>query len=171
MTIALSLFDPSRQYDAQKKFDCGNAVINKFVYDSLKGQVKKGFSTAYVLTDSSAKDRFVGFYTIAQHRMSLKDLSALQLGSLPSSVPCTRLIMLGVDKGHQGKQLGMKLMKHALETTKVVARSIASVGLYLDADAAALSFYERLGFTLLEGDKSPAPSPMFLPLSAIPDAH
>ena len=79
--------------------------------------------------------------------------------------------MLGVDKGHQGKQLGMKLMKHALETTKVVARSIASVGLYLDADAAALSFYERLGFTLLEGDKSPAPSPMFLPLSAIPDAH
>ena len=36
-----------------------------------------------------------------------------------------------------------------------------------DIDASALGFYRKLGFTLLEGDKSPAPSPMFVPLSAI----
>jgi len=167
MTIELSLYDPALTYAGQKQFDCGHAVINSFVHNSLKSQVKKSLSVAYVLTDTANEDRFAGFYTIAQHMIDVSSLSALQLGSLPRKIPCSRLVMLGVDKRYQGQQLGSRLLKHALLVTQSVAKQIGSFGMYLDADPLAVSFYQKLGFTLLVGDKTPEPSPMFLPFSAI----
>ena len=163
----LSLYDPTLTYAGQKQFDCDHAAINAFVHNSLKAQVKKNLSVAYVLTDAAHSDRFVGFYTIAQHMIDVTALSALQLGSLPRKIPCSRLVMLGVDKHCKGQQLGSKLMKHALKLTQLIAKQIGSFGMYLDADPQALRFYQKLGFTLLVDDKTPEPSPMFLPLSAI----
>jgi GNAT superfamily N-acetyltransferase len=167
MTVELSLFDPALTYTGQKQFDCDHKVINAFVHQSLKPQVKKSLSVAYVLTDASQDNRFVGFYTIAQHTIDVSSLSVMQLGSLPRRIPCSRLAMLGVDKHYKGQQLGSKLMKHALLLTQQVAKQIGSFGMYLDADPLAVKFYQKLGFTLLEGDKSPEPSPMFVPFSAI----
>ena len=167
MTVELSLYNPALTYNRQKQFDCGHAAINAFVHNSLKPQVKKNLSAAYVLTDRADADRFVGFYTIAQHMIDVSALSALQLGSLPRKIPCSRLVMLGVDKHCKGQQLGSKLMKHALQLTQQIATQIGSIGMYLDADASAVGFYQKLGFTLLVGDKMPEASPMFLPLSAI----
>ena len=165
MTVELSLYDPALTYTGQKQFDCGHAAINAFVRNSLKPQVKKNLSVAYVLTDAAHSDGFVGFYTIAQHMIDVSTLSAMQLGSLPRKIPCSRLVMLGVDQRYKGQQLGSKLMQHALQLTRQVARQIGSFGLYLDADPLAVGFYQRLGFTLLEGDRTPEPSPMFLPLT------
>ena len=167
MTVELSLYDPQLTYTGQKHFDCDHAVINTFVRNSLKPQVKKNLNVAYVLTDDDHANRFVGFYTIAQHMINVSSLSALALGSLPHKIPCSRLVMLGVDKQYKGQQLGSKLTKHALLLTQQVAKQIGSFGMYLDADSQAVNFYQKLGFRLLEGEKSPAPSPMFLPLSAL----
>jgi GNAT superfamily N-acetyltransferase len=167
MSLQISLYDPARSYIGQKQFDCGNASINSFVHNSLKPQVKKSLSVAYVITDSEYDDRFAGFYTLAQHMIDVAALSALALGSLPRKIPCSRLIMLGIDQRYQGQQLGSRIMKHALLLTQSIAKQIGSYGLYLDADAKAMAFYQKLGFALLEGDLSPEPSPMFLPISAI----
>lgn len=165
--IELSLFNPAQSYGNLKRFDCGHSVINAFVRNSLKSQVKNSLSVAYVLTDSSQEHRFVGFYTITQHAIDLSMLSALSLGSLPRKIPCSRLVMLGVDKDYKGLQLGSKLMKHALLLTQSVAKQIGSFGLYLDADPLAVGFYQKLGFRLLQDDLSPEPSPMFLPVESI----
>ena len=167
MTVELSLYDPKLTYTGQKQFDCGHAAINAFVHNSLKPQVRKSLSVAYVLTDAAQQNQFVGFYTIAQHMIDVSALSTMQVGSLPRKIPCSRLVMLGVDSQCKGQQLGSKLMKHALHLTREVAKQIGSFGMYLDADPLALSFYQKLGFTLLVGDKSLEPSPMFLPISAI----
>ena len=168
MTVELSLYDPTLTYPGQKQFDCGHAAINAFVHNSLKPQVKKCLSVAYVLTDSAHADRFTGFYTVAQHMIDVSTLSALQLGSLPHKIPCSRLVMLGIDNRYKGQQLGARLMKHALRLTHQVSAQIGGFGLYLDADPAAVLFYEKLGFKLLMGDQTPKPSPMFLPLAALP---
>jgi GNAT superfamily N-acetyltransferase len=168
MSIVISVYDPSITYAEQKKFDCGNAVINAFVRGSLKQQVRRGLCVAHVLTDTANADRFVGFYTITQFNIDVSLLSVMTPGSLPSSVPCSRVVMLGVDKAYQKKKLGARLMKHALSTAKSVAALAGSFGVYLDADPAAFSFYVALGFVALEGNKSPDSSPMFLPITAIP---
>lgn len=167
MSIEISLFDPAKTYAGRKHFDCEHAVINKFVHDSLASQVKRQLSVAYVLTDSDQHDRFVGFFTIANHAIDMSALSALQLGSLPRTIPCARLIMLGVDKAYQGQSLGRRLMKQALVITKQSSTQMGCYGLYLDADAAAVGFYRKLGFLWLEGDKSPKSSPMFIAVRSI----
>lgn len=172
MSFIIARFDPAAKYDGFKEFDCGHAVINKFVKSSLKKQVQQGVSVAYALLEETQNegqpDRFAGFYTIANHSMPLGDLSALQLGSLPKVIPSVRLIMLGVHQADAGKSLGRQLMNHALDLTQASAKIIGCFGMYLDADAGAVPFYQKLGFQLLAGDLSPAPSPMFIPLSAIP---
>ena len=170
MTIVLSIFDPEKIYLDQKKFNCGNEKIDKFVRDSLKAQVRKGLSVAYVLTDLSQKDKFVGFFTLAQHSIDVSALSVLQLGSLPRHIPCSRLIMLGVDLAYIDKGLGRQLMRQAFVATKALSKVAGCYGMYLDADPAprTLSFYENLGFVFLEGNKSPADSSMFIPITSIP---
>ena len=168
MTFTLSALDPLQTYQDQKRFECGNPVIDKFVRNDIKTNVKKRLSVAHVLLDSAENNRFVGFYTLAQHQISLDALSALELGSMPRLLPCTRLVMLGVASTYQKQKLGLKLMKHALQITKEISKTgIGGVGLYLDADIAAVGFYQSLGFALLE-DKRPQPSPMFLHLDSIP---
>ena len=168
MTIEFSQYDPTFSYPGHKKFDCEDEDINKFVRDSLKLQVRKGLSIGYVLTDPAQGNRFVGFFTISQHSIALPLLQSLALGSLPRQIPCTRLIMLGVDKDYKGQNLGKQLMKEAFVATRRAAQSVGSFGIYLDADTKAVSFYQKLGFALLQGNLSPAPSPMFLPMNGIP---
>lgn len=167
MNIKIALYNPEQSYTDQKNFNCGNAIINKYVHENLKKQTKQNLCVAYVLIDVDNNNKFVGFYTLAQHSIGLSSLSLLQLGSLPRIIPCTRLVMLGVDVLYQGKSLGKRLMLEALMTTKSVANQIGSYGMYLDGDSKAIGFYQRLGFILLEGDKSPDPSPMFLTLAKI----
>lgn len=167
MSVELSIFDPTRTYVGRKQFDCEHDIISKFVHESLPSQVKKKLSVAYVLTDSDHEDRFVGFFTIAHHAISAASLSNLQLGSLPRSIPCARLVMLGIDKSYKGQDLGRRLLKQALVLTKLASNQMGCFGLYLDADTKAVGFYLKLGFVLLEGDKRPEPSPMFIPVASI----
>ena len=168
MSIEFSLFDPSKTYVERKQFDCEHSVINKFAHDSLVSQVKRQLSVAYVLTDSEQNHRFVGFFTLAHHAINASMLTTLQLGSLPRQIPCARLIMLGVDRAYKGHDLGRRLMKQALVITRQSSTQLGCYGLYLDADPAAVGFYRKLGFLLLEGDKSPESSPMFMAVMSIP---
>ncbi|QEI08827.1 GNAT family N-acetyltransferase [Pigmentiphaga aceris] len=170
MSFEIARFDPSASYTGFRQFDCGHRQINKFVQDSLKKQVKQGLSVAYAVLEADAlqgaPDRFAGFYTISNHLIAATAISALQLGSLPKTIPCVRLTMLGINLGDAKKGLGTQLIAHALDVTKANAANIGCFGMYLDADAGAIPFYQKLGFHLLNGDCSPAPSPMFITLSA-----
>ncbi len=167
MTVEFSRLDPGKVYSGRKQFDCGHSRINKFVRDSLIPQVSKHLSVAYVLTDPEKDDRLAGFFTVANHSIEASLLSEMQLGSLPRRIPCVRLIMLGIDKHYQGQDFGRRLMKQAFVITKAASSQIGCYGLYRDADAGALGFYSTLGFSLLEGNKSPDASPMFIPIQSI----
>lgn len=170
MGWVIARFDPSINYLGLKQFDCQHHLINQFVKNSLKKQVKQGLSVAYALleeSDTGEPDRFAGFYTIASHAIPLSAMTRLQLGSLPKTIPCIRLIMLGINAADAKKGLGSQLMNHAFDVVKASATTVGCYGLYLDADAGAVAFYKKLGFVLLEDDQSPNPSPMFIPLSAI----
>jgi len=171
MSFVISRFDPLAKYAGFNQFDCQHHRINKFVKDSLKKQVKQGLSVAYAIleeSENSGVDRFVGFYTIVSHSIPLSSVTSIQLGSLPRIIPCIRLIMLGINVEDANKGLGSQLMNHAFDVVKSSASSVGCYGLYLDADAGAVNFYKKLGFVLLDGDKTPEPSPMFITLSAIP---
>lgn len=169
MTFYVTRFDSNAQYKNFNQFSCNLAVIDKFVKSNLKKQVNQGVCVAYTVLEAATVkgelDRFVGFYTLANYSIPLDRLTNLALGNLPRIIPCVRLIMLGVNQEDKGNGLGKALLLHAFDTTKSLAKSSGCFGMYLDADPGALPVYLKLGFELLEGDKSPSPSPMFLPIS------
>lgn len=162
--MLLENFDPSKTYTRQKKFDCGNERINRFVHSSLKKQVRESLSRAAVLLDEEADDLFAGFYTLTSFTIEAPLLSELSSGRLPDQVPCVRLVMLGVDKHYQRQSLGRRLLQDAILRMIDAANSIGIYGLYLDADPPAVDFYLYLGFIFLAEPLPDQPAPMFLPI-------
>lgn len=162
MSLFIEPYDPRKTYPGQKRFDCEHELINKFVRDSLKQQVRKDLSKAYVLVDNDAGGLFVGFYTIGAFSIDAPLLQSLGGGSLPKSVSCLRLAMLGVEKSYKKRALGRGLLAHAIDNMISVSGKIGTYGLYLDADAGAVDFYEKHRFALLTERQDPNPTPMFL---------
>lgn len=146
----LEKYNPTTSYFQQKKFDCGNKLINKFVHGSLKKQVSRHFAQAYVLLDSEENERFSAFYTLTSFKLQGSELEIISQGSLPRDIPCVRLVMLGVNSSLQNKGLGRKLMSDALHRVHRASKEIGIYGLYLDAEPSAINFYLSLGFTRLD---------------------
>lgn len=168
MSFVIEPFDPNKKYSDYNNFSCGHSVIDRFVRSSLRNQVRQGLSIGYALLDTSQKDRFAGFFTIASHAIPMNQLSTLKLGSLPRTIPCVRLIMLAVNKSDAGAGLGSLMLNHAFDIAKMTSKFIGCYGMYLDADPNAIKFYEKIGFLLLEDDKSRTAFPMFILMGAIP---
>jgi len=103
-----------------------------------------------------------GFYTISSFAINADELEVLSKASLPSRIPCTRLIMLGVDKEYKKRGLGKLLMQSVILKSIQAAEKIGIYGLYLDADEDAFTFYSCLGFTALQEKKDSRPTPMFI---------
>ncbi len=146
----LEKYDPTTSYFQQKKFDCGNKLINKFVHGSLKKQVSRHFSQAYVLLDLDDNERFSAFYNLTSFKLQGSELDTISQGSLPRDIPCVRLVMLGVNTSLQNKGLGRKLMSDALHRVHRASKEIGIYGLYLDAEPSAINFYLSLGFNRLD---------------------
>ena len=171
MTVRISLDDPSQTYPGQKRFDCGNDAVNKFARDPLKAQVRKEVSALPTQPNRTAHESaiFVGFLIIAQSSVDVSLLAALKLGSLPKEIPSSRAIMLGVEVDYQKLQSRSAADEGGIPAfLNTVAKAIGSYGNFLDAEPGAIGFYQKLGFTLLQGDLTPQASPMSLPMSGIP---
>ncbi|MFK5893503.1 MAG: GNAT family N-acetyltransferase, partial [Pseudomonadota bacterium] len=112
--------------------------------------------------DTNDNDRFIGFYTLSSFAIEATKLKELSQGSLPSRIPCSRLIMLGVDKSYKGRGLGKKLMQSVILKTVMAAEQIGIYGLYLDADPDAYTFYSGLGFIALQKQVETKSTPMFM---------
>lgn len=160
-------YEPSKTYFQQKKFDCGNKIINKFVHASLKKQVNQHFSQAYVLLNTKVDDKFSAFYTLTSYKLEGNVLSRISSGSLPREIPCVRLVMLGVDLILQGQGIGRKMMSDAIHRVYKASKLIGVYGLYLDAEPAATDFYISLGFTRLDGGGVDDIAKMFLSINII----
>lgn len=163
----LEQYDANKSYFQQKKFDCGNKLINKFVSSSLKKQVSKNFSQAYVLLDQENDDCFSAFYTLASFKLIASDMDNLPSGGLPRDIPCVRLVMLGVKSDLQGQGIGKKLMSDAFHRVHRASKQIGIFGLYLDADPNASNFYLSLGFTRLDAGGVDEIAKMFLNIETI----
>ena len=161
-SFILEGYNPAKTYFQQKKFDCGNEVINRFVASGLKKQVRDNLSKCFVLLDQDNSDKFVGFYTLTSFAIDAPLLESMSRGRLPNKVPCTRMVMLGVDKAYQKRNLGLKLLVNAIDRTISASQHIGVLGLHLDADPPAVDFYLTHGFVALKDRRIEKSTPMFL---------
>jgi predicted N-acetyltransferase YhbS len=108
-------------------------------------------------------------------RLSLIDaLPAERRRLLPRyPLPVLRVARLAVSEQAQGQGVGQSLLRFALSLARRTATEIGCSGVVVDGKPEAREFYLAYGFeplSLVEGAllDRPEPTPMFLPLSAIP---
>lgn len=154
-------------YPGQKHFECGNAVIDKFVRASLKSSVRNGDCAAKAIVDRESGE-LVGVCTFTAYSLDKKKVSGVLQGSQPSELGVVRLVMLGVASKYQKKGYGEELLFEFLEHVKIIHEALPVKGVYLDADPAAVNFYTRLGFVELpEPPNAWGAIPMFLAIQHI----
>lgn len=154
-------------YPGNKKFDCGNEVINKYVRESLKKSVKDGNCAAKALINSQTGE-LIGVCTYSAYSLEKKKLAGVVAGSMPGEVGVVRLVMLGVATKEQKKGYGHDLLLEFFEQVKIIHAAIPVKGVYLDADPEAVNFYIRLGFVELnEPPNAFGAKPMFLAIQHI----
>lgn len=169
--IKLCTYKGLKSLNGAKNFESGNDVIDRFVRKkNLNSQGKAPGSTVFVLIDTNENDRLVGFCTLTSHSLSKDEFSNSNKNvGKTTSIPVVKLGMLGVDKYYQKKGLGRDLVLEALTRTKLVGEQIGCAGIFLQADAGAVSFYKNLGFSALdEADEKSGVVPMFLHVDGIP---
>ena len=161
--LRLVTFDTETTYKGIKTFECGNEMVNTFVHKSLKKRVKKHLSQAYVLL--TEEEKFVGFYTLDTFSISREIFELPDKPSgLPPMVPVIKLGMLGLDISLQKQGIGLRLLRDALLKVAKISKIAGCTGVYLLAEAEAVSFYEKLGFVPLS---LAVPLPMFLHIEKI----
>lgn len=165
--VMVCTYQADIQYPKQKKFDCGNVVINKYVQDSLKKNVRDGNCAAKALIDSESGE-LLGVCTYTAYSLLREKTLGVIHGSLPNDIGVVRLVMLGVIIDEQKKGYGLDLLLAFFEQVKVIHQALPMKGVYLDADPAAIAFYTRLGFIALnEPPNVFGAQPMFLAIQHI----
>ncbi len=164
---------PLRLEDDRSTFRSGNPDLDRFFARYAgQNQFRHHIGVTYVAVDDDAG--ISGYVTVAPSELSCTDLPDAARRRLPSyPLPVLRLARLAVDARIQKAGVGGELVRFVFVLARRMASELGCAGVVVDAKAEAVGFYERLGFFPLEvvaGESGhrPAPTPMFLPLSAIP---
>lgn len=158
--------------DDRDRFCSGHPDLDRF-FQRFAGQnqFRHHVGVTYIAVED---DAILGFVTVSPSEIEIDALPADRRRRLPRyPLPTLRLARLAVAQSAQGRGIGQALLRFALTLARRMADEIGCVGVVVDAKPEAQTFYLRYGFesvSAVEGvllDR-PEPTPMFLPLSAIP---
>lgn len=169
MSVTIRRLEPG---DDRDRFCSGHPDLDRFFHRFAgQNQFRHHVGVTYIAVE---EDAILGFVTVAPSEIEIDALPADRRRRLPRyPLPVLRLARLAVAQSAQGRRIGQALLRFALTLARRMADEIGCVGVVVDAKPEAQTFYRRYGFesvSAVEGvllDR-PEPTPMFLPLSAIP---
>lgn len=146
--------EPLSRQHARQEFITTHPALERFLRQQARQEMDKNVSVTYVLRPSDSM-RILGYYTLSASAIVLRDLPESFRKKLPHYplVPAILLGRLAIDSHCQGQGLGSKLLINALKRAYQTSRTIGAVAVVVDAlDQAAVSFYQKYGFTQEEDD-------------------
>lgn len=169
MSFRIRRLEPS---DDRRRFASGNPDLDRF-FQRFAGQnqFRHHLGVTYIAV---AEDRILGFVTVAPSEIEIDALTEERRRQLPRyPLPVLRVARLAVAEHVQGCGIGKALLRFALDLARRTAEEVGCIGVVVDAKPDAQAFYRHYGFEpfgVLEGAllDRPEPTPMFLPVSAIP---
>jgi GNAT superfamily N-acetyltransferase len=155
--------------DDRSKFSSGSVPLDRYFQQYAgQNQFRHRIGSNYVAVLDGA---IVGFATVSPAQIEGRKVSASLARRLPAyPIPVLRLARLATDRNHQGKGIGLQLLKYVLQLAVRVSQELGCVGILVDSKPEAIAFYARYGFTALLADDGvlrESPKPMFLPISSI----
>jgi ribosomal protein S18 acetylase RimI-like enzyme len=147
-------------------FFCGSESLDRYLKQQASQDVEKRVAAVFVLTSDGIT--IAGYYTLSQYSVAVGDLSPEVLRRIKPprypELPATMLGRLARSTGFKGRRLGELLLMDALKRALDHSRSIASVGVIVDAkDHRASLFYASYGFAELPEH----PNRLFMPMATI----
>ena len=140
----------------RKDFDCGKELLNDYLKNQVRQDVKRKLSACFVLADSETKV-IQGYYTLSNNSIPLSSFSEQIQNKLPKSyksIPTTLLGRLAIDKKYQGNGIGKILLIDALKRSYGISNEIGSFGIIVDPiDDEAKNFYQKYDFIELPDSK------------------
>ena len=169
MSVTIRRLEPG---DDRDRFCSGHPDLDRFFHRFAgQNQFRHHVGVTYIAVEDQA---ILGFVTVSPSEIEIDALPADRRRRLPRyPLPTLRLARLAVAQSAQGRGIGQAPLRFALTLARRMADEIGCVGVVVDAKPEAQTFYLRYGFesmSAIEGvllDR-PEPTPMFLPLSAIP---
>ncbi len=160
-----------RPSDDRAAFQSGDEDLDRFFHRYAgQNQFRHHLGVTYVSVDG---DRILGFATVAPRHVDIEELPERARKKLPRyPVPVLGLARLAVDESAQSMGLGGQLLRFVLALAAKMADEIGCAGVVVDANARAIDFYAKYGFTPFEAiegqsEMRPRPTAMWLPIQAI----
>lgn len=149
----------------KKEFTCGNAMLDNYLHQRAKQDMKRKLSACFILADEN--QRVKGYYTLSSTSVPRAILPDEVIKKLPASyhdLPATLPGRLAVDNAFKGQRIGETLLVDALlRSHEAAGGSAGSMAVIVDPiDANAEKFYTKYGFILL-----PASGKMFIPMETV----
>lgn len=144
----------------RKRFDCGDADLNRWFAQVAKQHKDKGVSSTFVAVDDRTSAQVLGFYSLSLAELINADLPLSHGKRLPAKVPVYRLGRLATAKAHQGRRIGEFLLFDAIDRVTRIAQEVSGAGLVVNAKPGAVGFYQPYGFEPMADH----PHHLFLPL-------
>lgn len=104
-------------------FECGVPELDAWLKRRALQNEASGASRTFVVT---ADGHVIGYYTLATGAVSHATATGRVRRNMPDPIPVMVLARLAVDRGHQGRGLGVALLKDALLRT-LQASQIAGI--------------------------------------------
>ena len=147
--MSLQIVELNPKLHDRGRFDCGSHDRNTYLQKFANQHRKSGFSTTFVLTDSSDSAGIIGFYSMSASQIDLRNIPQQARQKLPRiPIPAARAGQLAVSIEHQGQGLGAQLLQHAVKRALATRQQAMGVhAIIVDADTEeAASFYRKFGF-------------------------
>lgn len=146
-------FDPTKA--EREAFDCDNEELNDWLVRFAGQAMRSRDAVTYLLHEER---EIVGYFTLSSGSVALKEATPRIGRRAPDPVPMVLLGRMGVDVRHQGKDLGVEMIRQAGQRAIAAADLIGARGLLIHAiDDRAQGFYEHIGL-----ERSPHSDRMFL---------
>ena len=159
-------FEPLTRSHDRAGFQCGAAVLDRYLRDFARKDAERGVAAPYVMVEEAAPHVIVGYYTLSAFVVGLSDLPPKLASKMPRypDLPAILIGRLARNIEFKGRGVGELLLVDALKRALVHSKQIAAMAVVADAkDDAALAFYLRFGFARL-GDSA---SRVFIPMGTI----
>jgi len=131
----------------RRDFDCGDQGLNDYLARTARQHVDKGYALVWVAVSEHGSARVMGYYTLSMSSLAPDDLPR------PAGVKKVPVVLLGrlaVDKRYQGRNIGTRLLAHAIDSALSLSTQVGLHAMVVDAlNEQAAAFYQQYGFEKL----------------------
>ncbi len=130
-------------------FSCGVPELDNYLKRQASQDHTRNLARTFVLVPTHGSHEIMGYYTLSSYSLTFDALPPELSRKLPNSIPlpATLLGRLALREDLRGQGLGRLLLLYAMREVVRATRTVASLGLVVDAMTDGLvAYYENNGF-------------------------